>query len=172
MWTKIKDSPFYLEAVTARLEISLTGYQRIVIFVFKFNDMSRISSTKYSQGGVQFSLFILRVGLGILMLTHGWPKLMHFSDMAPQFFDPFHAGGHVALSLTIFAEVFCAFMLIIGLFTRAAVIPLIIEMVIVVLMVHKGDLAHQELGIHFLIGFIVILILGPGRASVDRLISG
>lgn len=133
--------------------------------------MSRISSTKYSHGGVQFSLLLLRVGLGVLMLTHGWQKLMHFSDMAPHFFGPFHMNGYVSLGLTVFAEVFCAFMLIIGLFTRGFVIPLIIEMCIVVLIVHKGDFGHQELGLHFLLGFLVVLILGPGKVSVDGLIS-
>lgn len=133
--------------------------------------MSRINSVKYSQGGVQVSLFILRVGLGILMLTHGWAKLMNFSHMAPQFFAPFHLSGHLSLSLVIFSEVFCAFLVIIGLFTRIAVIPLIIQMLVVVLVVHQKDFGHQELGLHFLLGFCVILILGPGKASLDRLIS-
>lgn len=133
--------------------------------------MSRINSIKYSQGGIQFSLLILRVGLGILMLTHGWGKLMKFSDMAPHFITPLPFGGHLSLSVVIFAEVCCAFLVIIGLFTRIALIPLIIEMAVVVLVVHQNDFGHQELGLHFLLGFIVLFILGPGKLSLDRLIS-
>lgn len=105
------------------------------------------------------------------MLTHGWGKLMNFSEMAPHFFAPFNMSGYVTLSAVIFSEVFCAFLLIIGLFTRLAVIPLIIQMLVVVLVVHQGDFSRQELGLHFLLGFVVVLILGPGKASVDRLIS-
>jgi putative oxidoreductase len=133
--------------------------------------MLRVNSIKYSQGGVQFSLFILRVGTGLLMLTHGWSKLTNFSEMAPHFFAPFHVSGYVSLGAVVFSEVVCAFLVTIGLLTRVALIPLLIQMLVVVLVVHQGDFSHQELGLHFLLAFIVLLVLGPGRFSVDRLFS-
>lgn len=134
--------------------------------------MARISSVTYSHGGIQLSLLLLRVGLGIMMLVHGWPKLLHYAKMAPEFYDPFHLSGYLSLGLVVFAEVCCAFMLVIGLYSRGFVIPLIIEMMIVIFMVHSLDgFSRQELPIHFLLGFLVILILGPGKISLDGMRS-
>lgn len=135
--------------------------------------MAKLSSTKFSQGGIHFSLLLLRMGLGLMMLTHGVPKLMHFTRMAPGFFDPFHVNGYFSLGLVVFAEVFCALFLVLGLFTRGFVIPLLIEMIVIILMVHQHDgFSRQELPAHYLLGFLIILILGPGKISLDRLVSG
>ena len=134
--------------------------------------MAKITSTKFTNGGVHFSLLLLRIGLGLMMLTHGIPKLLHFNKMAPDFFDPFHINNYLSLGLVVFAEVFCAVFLIIGLCTRGFVIPLLIEMIVIIFMVHQADgFGRQELATHFLLGFLVILILGPGKISLDRLIS-
>jgi putative oxidoreductase len=134
--------------------------------------MAKLSSVKYTQGGVHLSLFLLRVGLGLMMLTHGIPKFMHYSNMAPDFYDPMHVSGHVSLGLVLFAEVFCAIFMIIGLFTRWLAIPLLIELLVIAFMVHAQDgFGRQELPLHYFLGFLVILILGPGRISLDGLIS-
>jgi putative oxidoreductase len=135
--------------------------------------MARFTSTRYTHGGVQFSLLVLRVGLGLMMLTHGWPKLMHFSRMSHGFSDPLHLTSEISLALVVFAEVFCAVLLILGFYTRAFVIPLLIEMGVIIFMIHQGDgFGRQELAVHFFLGFLVILILGPGKISLDGLISG
>lgn len=134
--------------------------------------MKRINSTRFTNTGVHFCLLLLRVGLGLMMLNHGLPKLMHFNQMAPDFFDPVNTGGHFSLILVIFAEVICAGLIILGLFTRWATIPLIIEMLVVIFMVHVDQgFARQELAAHFLLGLIILLILGPGRVSIDAITS-
>jgi putative oxidoreductase len=118
-------------------------------------------------------MLLLRVGLGLMMLAHGLPKLMHFTRMASGFSDPLHLTSEVSLMLVIFAEVFCAALVLVGFYTRAFVIPLIIEMGVIIFMVHYHQgFMRQELATHFLLGFIVILILGPGRISIDGILSG
>lgn len=130
------------------------------------------TSTKFGTNTVHFSLLLLRVGLGVMMLNHGLPKLMHFNSMAPDFFDPLQLGSPFMLGLVVFAEVLCSLLIILGLFTRWASIPLIIEMLVVICMVHASDgFGRQELGAHYLLGLIIIWLLGPGKVSLDRVIS-
>jgi putative oxidoreductase len=122
---------------------------------------------------LSFALLILRLTVGILMLTHGFPKLVNFGQMSHGFFNLFNIGSNVSLALDIFAEVFCSILLIIGLASRPALIPLILAMAVAVFMVHAGQaLSVKELAIHYLASYIVLLIAGPGKYSVDYLIGG
>lgn len=130
------------------------------------------TSTRFSKNTVHFSLLLLRLGLGVMMLNHGLPKLTNFSNRASDFFDPMQLGSPFMLGLVVFAEVVCSVLLILGLFTRWATIPLIIQMLVVVCVVHAGQgFGHQELGAHYLLGYIILWLLGPGKISLDRLMS-
>jgi putative oxidoreductase len=130
--------------------------------------LSRFFSVKLSQGPANVALLLLRLATGLLILTHGFPKLMHFNEMSAVFPDPLHVGSRISLMLTIFAELLCAVFIVIGLFTRLAVLPLIIEMAIILLVIHNhSSVNKQELDWHYLIAGLVILLCGPGRISVD-----
>lgn len=117
-------------------------------------------------------MFILRVGTGlIMMLSHGWGKLAGYSSMAGSFSDPLGLGSEISLILTIFAEFFCSLFLVLGLFTRYAVIPLIINMAVAVFIVHAGDpFSKQEHGLLFLLPFVFFLLAGPGKYSMDTMV--
>lgn len=135
--------------------------------------MATLSSTRYTHGGVQLSMLLLRVGLGLMMIRHGLPKLLHFSRMAVRFSDPLHLTSEVSLALVVFAEIFCSVLVLVGLYTRAFVIPLIIEMAVIIFMVYyHAGFGKQELAVLYLLGYLVILILGPGKISVDGMLSG
>ena len=83
--------------------------------------MKKFFSTAYSQGAFNLAILLLRVCFGLLLcINHGLSKLMHFNNLAPGFPDPFHIGHRITLALVIFAEVFCAILLVLGLFTRFA----------------------------------------------------
>ena len=114
---------------------------------------------------------VLRLGFGILMIpSHGYAKLTHFQEFKTDFVDFIGLGMEVSLGLAIFAEFFCSILIIIGLGTRLAVIPLIFT-VLVILSVHNWELiGKHELATAFLIGYLAILILGPGDYSLDGLI--
>ena len=133
----------------------------------------KIARTKYSDAAFSFATLILRLGLGILMLiAHGYDKLQHFAKYSGGFSDPFHIGSKVSLSFDIFAEFFCSCLLILGLFTRLACIPLILAMSVALFYSHQGDVFGMgERSALFLTGFIALLCLGPGKVSVDRLIG-
>ncbi|OFM84288.1 DoxX family protein [Weeksella sp. HMSC059D05] len=116
-----------------------------------------------------YALLFLRVSVSLLMLTHGVTKLLNFFDLAPlQFPDPLGIGLELSIILAILAEVVCSILLILGLWTRAVLIPLIVTMFIAIFMVHlHHDLATKELTIIYLIVYIVLMITGPGKFSLD-----
>lgn len=135
--------------------------------------MRKIFSTRTSDSAFTVATLILRVGAASLMLMdHGLDKLMHFSEKAGKFADPFHTGSTAALAMTIFAEFFCSAFLILGLFTRLACIPLIIAMSVALFFAHKGEFfgAGESAGL-YLVCFLAILLLGPGKASLDNFIG-
>ena len=133
--------------------------------------MKKLFSTKYSDNSIAFSLLILRLGMGGLMIPHGYSKLVKFGSMKT-FADPFHIGSTASLSMTIFAEFFCASLLVLGLLSRLACIPLIIAMSVAVFYAHKGDIFGEGASAAlFLSGFIALLFSGPGKISLDRVIG-
>jgi putative oxidoreductase len=71
------------------------------------------------------------------------------------------------------AEVVGAFLLVIGLLSRPAALLLVVHFIFVVLIAHAGDsLGDRELPIMFGTTALMFLLTGPGRYSVDALISG
>src|SRR4051812_15988454 len=126
--------------------------------------MGKLNSITYKEGAFNFSMLIIRILFGAAMLVnHGLPKLMHFSERAEKFYDPFHIGNKWSLLLLVFAEVFCSIFIVIGLFTRIVVIPLIIAMFIATFMANSGQpFADLELGILFLGAFFTLMLVGPG----------
>jgi len=117
-----------------------------------------------------FGLLVLRVSISAMMLTHGLNKLTNFSAMS-QHFDPIGLGGTISLSLVIFAEVFCSIAIILGLFTRLSVIPLIVAMCVAAFVTHGGQaFDKKELALLYLTCYAVLFITGPGRYSIDRLL--
>lgn len=86
--------------------------------------------------------------------------------------DVFGMGTFMSLSLAVFAEVVCSALVLLGLGTRLAVIPLSITMLIAAFHVHIGDpFAKQEMSLHYLLVYVVLFILGSGKYSIDRFLS-
>ena len=134
--------------------------------------MKKLFSTKYTDRSISFSLLLLRLSLGGLMLPHGFNKLLNFAAKSPAFSDPFHIGGPASMSLTIFAEFFCAIFILLGLMTRLASIPLIIAMSVAVFISHHGQVfGDGEKAALYLAGYLALLFSGPGKFSMDRLIG-
>ena len=132
--------------------------------------MKKIFSTRISESVFSFAMLILRLGAGSLMLmNHGLDKLIHFSQKAGGFADPFGIGSTASLSLSIFAEFFCAAFIMLGLFTRLACIPLIINLSVALFIAHQGDFFGKgELAGLFLVCFGTLLFTGAGKVSLDR----
>lgn len=137
------------------------------------SNMKRILSTQYSETAFNVASLVLRLTFGLgLCINHGFDKLIHFSKLEYTFPDPFHIGHRWTLVCSIFAEVFCSLLLTLGLFTRIAALVLVINMAVATFLVHKGaSLAILELPQLYLTGFFAILMVGPGRVSVDGMMG-
>jgi len=134
--------------------------------------MRRIFSTSANNNSLHFWLLILRIAVACLMLTHGWPKMEKLLAGNMQFGDPLGIGSKASFVLVVFAEAICSVLILIGLATRLATIPLIINMVVVIFIVHAQDpFGKKELPLLYLLIYITLLVLGPGKYSVDGMMS-
>ena len=116
-----------------------------------------------------WAVLILRVGISLLMVTHGYAKLSKFMSGDHAFGDPIGIGEELSLILTIGAEFFCSILLIIGLASRAVLIPLLFTMLVVLFIVHANDpFDKKEHALLFIIPYITLLFTGPGRFSFDK----
>ena len=134
--------------------------------------MARLFFQRLTVAYPDLAALVLRLGFGFMMsVNHGYIKLTHFHEWKTEFTSFMGLNGSLSLALAIFAELGCSILLILGLFTRLTLIPLLITMV-VIFQSHNWDfLGEGELGTSFLIGYLAILSIGPGRYSLDWLIG-
>jgi len=135
--------------------------------------MKKFLSTAYTETSFNLAALLLRLTFGLLVcINHGFEKLKHFDSQSSIFFDPFHIGHKWSLILVLFAEVVCALLLVLGLFTRIAALVLVISMAVAAFLFHKGQSLHlMEPALLYLTAFFSILLVGPGRISVDGMMG-
>ena len=101
--------------------------------------------------------------------SHGWGKFQKMLGGDFGFADPLGVGEEVSLVLTVFAEFVCGILVSLGLFTRAALVPLIITMLVAVFIIHSDDpFSKQEFGLLYLVPYITLFLAGPGKLSLDK----
>ncbi len=134
--------------------------------------MKRFLSTHYSAGAFNFAMLLLRVVAGGFLLKHGYDKMVHFEETSAHMMSFMGLGAKASTALVIFAEFFCSLLVILGLFTRMACIPVIICMAVALFKAHDGDAFGQgQAAAMFLLCFTVLLFTGAGKVSVDSMIS-
>ena len=115
------------------------------------------------DGGIRDAgLLLLRAVTGLMMLTqHGWGKLQSYGEKADSWADPIGLGEPTSLALAIFAEGFCAALVVLGLTTRLAAIPLVIMMLVAAGIVHWDDpFGKKEFAVLFLVPFLTLILTG------------
>jgi putative oxidoreductase len=135
--------------------------------------MKKLFSISISDRSAHYCLLLVRIAVSAFMLTHGVPKLNRlFSGGEIQFADPFGFGPAFTLGLAVFAEVICSILIIMGLGTRLAALPLIATMCIAAFHAHAADpFGTKEKPLLFLLIYIFLFVFGSGKYSVDKLIS-
>jgi putative oxidoreductase len=135
--------------------------------------MKKLLSVKYNATSFNISFLLLRLLMGVtLAVNHGYPKLIHYAEKKDSFVNLWGLGSNTTLALVVFAEFFCSVFIVLGLFTRFTVLPLILTMGYAFIVSHNGMLFDDgEHAALYLSGFTAILLCGPGRVSVDGLIN-
>ena len=129
--------------------------------------------------GLDLGLLIGRLSFGgMMLLSHGWPKMAKYGMISEKFPDPLGVGSPLSLALAIFAELFCSALVMIGIGTRLAATQLIATMAVAAFLVHGGDPffaapgeRSKEFALVYLTAFLLIFLAGPGRYSVDAVIA-
>ncbi|MGB8704864.1 MAG: DoxX family protein [Gillisia sp.] len=135
--------------------------------------MDNETSPRSKFENIHMGLLILRIGIALLMLTHGIPKLLLLlSGDEIHFLDFLGLGASVSLALAVFAEVVCAILLFLGLATRWASIPLIVTMLVAIFKAHGADPFNiKELAVVYLLIFLTLLVAGGGKYSLQQYLS-
>ena len=127
-----------------------------------------LSATKITPKTLSFGLLLFRLSLGGLMIVnHGWMKIINYETLQSQFLNFLGLGSQISLILAIIAEILCSILLLFGLYTRLALIPLIITMLVAVATKGWEIFGKAEMAFLYLIGFVFLFILGPGESSID-----
>ncbi|MCL2450554.1 MAG: DoxX family protein [Polyangiaceae bacterium] len=117
-----------------------------------------------------------RLAVGLLFVSTGWGKV-HDIPKVTQFFE--HLGipapGFNAVVVG-YSELICGSLLVVGLLTRLAALPLIVSMVVALLTAKASDIhgVFDLVGADeftYLIVLVMIAILGPGAVALDRYVA-
>jgi len=124
---------------------------------------------------------LIRLMVGGVFFTEGIQKLMFPAAMAAGRFTQIGIPSPEFFGLFVgYTEIICGFLLLIGLITRIAAIPLLIDIVVAIyttkipILMHKGfwSAIHEaRTDLCMLLGLIFLLSLGSGKWSFDNKIS-
>lgn len=126
---------------------------------------------------VALGLLVLRVGLGVMMMVHGYGKVMGGPELWAGLGG---AMGHLGITFAptfwgaaaAFSEFGGGFLLIIGLLTRPAAASLAFTMLVATVMhLANGDgIKGSSHSIEDGIAFLALILTGAGSYSLDALI--
>ena len=106
---------------------------------------------------------------GVMLVQHGLEKWDGNPERLP---NPFDWNDSLNGWLILFAEIVCAFLLVLGLATRWCALILAITMGVAFFEYHAGDaFPDKELSFIYLCAYGALMIFGAGILSVDRLIE-
>jgi putative oxidoreductase len=109
-------------------------------------------------------LFLRLSGALLVLLIHGWPKLLNWQTEVQLIDDPLHLGKAVTLACALFAEILCPLAIMAGVWTRLACLPLLFLLLVSMLLVHADwTLEQGQFGWLLIILFSTIALAGPGR---------
>lgn len=114
-------------------------------------------------------LALLRIVPSAMLLSHGIPKFQKLLNGNLEFADSLGIGAAPSLFLTMIGEFVCPILIIIGFKTRWSAVYSAITMSVIGFVHHASDpFKVKEKAFMFLVFFLAIIILGPGKYSVDK----
>lgn len=114
---------------------------------------------------------VLRVFIGgFLLAGFGARRVTELLGGRSNFPDPLGFGHETALGLAVFAEFGCAILVILGLLTRVAAVPIALHMLLMGFVVYSdASWRRKEMFVVYAIVMISLALTGAGRYSVDAM---
>jgi putative oxidoreductase len=114
-----------------------------------------------------------RVSVGMVFLVSGWGKLHNLPKVIEFFGRLGIPAPHLQAPFVASTELFCGALLIVGLGTRLASLPLIGTMVVAIATAKRSDISELSdlLGMSEFLMIVVLVWLvvsGPGAVALDR----
>lgn len=116
-----------------------------------------------------------RFAVGMLFLSTGWGKV-HSIPKVTEYFESLHIPAPAFNAVLVaYSELIGGTLLVIGLLTRLAAVPLIVSMIIAIMTARLGDL-HNVFNLvgfdefTYLVVLVMIALIGPGAASLDHVL--
>ncbi len=117
-------------------------------------------------------LLLLRLGMGGMLMTHGWSKLQKILAGDFDFSDPIGLGPAPGLVLACAAELLFSLLVVLGVRVRWTAIPPAFAMATAALFAHAGDpFPRREKALLFLVGFVALALTGGGSYTVEALFT-
>lgn len=146
-------------SLLTRLFLKLTG--------FTYTNMARL---------------FMRLFVGIMFMQFGIRHLVNYNELITTFPTVLGMSHAAALNIMIIIELLCSMMIILGIFTRLAVIPPMFSMIAAEYYILHDMLPNLPvygldstdpgyLPIMFIGIYLFILLAGPGKISLDYFIS-
>lgn len=130
--------------------------------------------------GVDPGLLVLRVVVGFIYVTHGWPKLLDGAVGTADFFVQLGVPvPSVSAWIVTLLEFFGGLALIVGLFVAIVSALLIVHMTLGVFLVHlpmgwyvvgPGQ-GGAEFNVLLIAALLALILAGPGRPAVDHVLA-
>lgn len=121
---------------------------------------------RYSHLGLP----LFRICVSLMMLTHGWAKLMKLTAGGEiKFYNFMGMGPEISLALAVIGELIAPLLIIVGYQTRYAAFFAAFTMGVAAFIVHGADpLGEKELALMYFLSFFMIMLTGPGTYSLDK----
>lgn len=117
-----------------------------------------------------FGALFLRVGLAVVFIVHGYPKLFKNFDETAQWFSSIGiVPGKFWASVVGIVEFFGGIFLLIGMFVQPVAMLLAINMIVAIVKVKfsKGFVGGYEFELMLLIMALALVVLGAGAYAID-----
>lgn len=116
-----------------------------------------------------------RVSLGVLFAQSGWGKLHNLPKIIDYFTSLGIPAPQIQAPFVASVELVCGVLVLVGLLTRLASIPLLCTMVVAIITAKKADLdgVSDLFGISeylYILLFLYLIVDGPGPLSLDHLV--
>ncbi len=130
---------------------------------------------KFLDKAQPLALLVMRIALGVVMITHGYPKVFGGLHRHVVFVSGLGLPGWLAY-LSAGAEFIGAILIIVGLLTRPAAVAICIDLAVAIAKVHWKNGLHGPNGYEFPLALatlaFALIFFGAGPFSLDRLFGG
>ena len=127
------------------------------------------------EGSTWIPQLLVRLFVGYFFFETGWAKAQNLEAMVERFVGWGIPFPRVSVVLSVYTELIGGALLVLGLATRLAAIPLLINMLVAIFTVNLGNVTGLDEFVEldtplYALVFLWLLVSGPGRVSLDHVL--